>query len=179
MNNYNDNHNDNHNETDIEIDEDNQPEPENLDGIHALPNETAKAFQCFGIFRDSGGTLTSEQLSHKVSAKASTIRNWSSKHKWQERVENYMAAKTMNRDETVLDEAIAELYFAYDIIKPIKKDMLLRIAEYYDKNKHTMDMEEIAALSKMFTQHTNYWEEISGLTEVAAILNKRNMKDLK
>ena len=163
MQNYNDNDNDN----------------EELDGIHALQGETARAFQAFGVFRDSGGTLRYEELSQKVDAKIGTIRVWAKNHKWQERVVNYMAQNVVKRDEKVLDDFLVELYKVHDLIKPTKFEILERLIDHYHLHKNDMDYLEQNEISKMITAHSTFWEELSGIQEVAAILNKRLTKDLK
>ena len=160
-------------------DNNNEEEEHNLDGIHSIDGESLKAFRCFCFYRDSGGTLSWVDLSEKVEATPGTIKAWASKHKWQERITNYMAQNVVKRDEKVLDDVLAELYKVHDLIKPTKFEILERLIDHYHLHKNDMDYLEQNEISKMITAHSTFWEELSGIQEVAAILNKRLTKDLK
>lgn len=53
------------------------------------PGESAKAFEAFAIYRDMGAERSLRKLTQQLHKNLTTIRDWSVKWNWQERVRAY------------------------------------------------------------------------------------------
>lgn len=68
-----------------------------------LPDETAKAYEAFSVYRDMGMERTKEAVSEKLSKSGTLIRRWASKYNWDDRVLDWDAEQDLLRQK----EAIA------------------------------------------------------------------------
>lgn len=71
------------------------------------PDESAKAYQAFEVYRDMGAdrSLESMHRSGTVAAPLDTLKKWSARHDWQARVRAFDEAAAAKASERALEDA--------------------------------------------------------------------------
>lgn len=69
------------------------------------PDETAKAYQAFEVYRDAGPGRTHDRVAADCSKTVSLIRQWSAAHGWAERVRAFDEAAAAKASERALEDA--------------------------------------------------------------------------
>lgn len=69
------------------------------------PNETAKAFEAFVIYRDMGVNRSIRKAAQTLNKAVTTLAEWSTKHEWVKRV----AAWDAEQDRIARNELVAEM----------------------------------------------------------------------
>lgn len=68
------------------------------------PDETARAYQAFQAYRDAGAGRSLEKIAQDGIKAVSTLRTWSVKHRWAERVRAFDAEAARRASEKSLNE---------------------------------------------------------------------------
>lgn len=69
------------------------------------PDESAKAYQAFEVYRDMGADRSLERVSRTVPVRLPSVKDWSSKYSWQARVRAFDEAAAAKASAIALEDA--------------------------------------------------------------------------